>query len=139
MAAAAVRIVEDPSDRHSEESYFIQLADLNAYAALRHVSPSKRLGPEMWEELGETRLADANRIAGGPVGIKCFRPRPQKEDPRITGGPRGSPRRATRPGPDSEVRIAFLTEMSIVDLTPFYGNTCSRQFGSEVGLMLVSR
>ena len=72
LSAAAVRVVEDPSERHSEESYFIQLADLNAYAALRHVVPTKRLGGELWDELGDTRLSEVNRIAGGPVGIKVF-------------------------------------------------------------------
>lgn len=74
LSAAAVRVVEDPSERHSEESYFIQLADLNAYAALRHVVPTSRLGADMWDELGETRLGEVNRIAGGPVGIKVFPP-----------------------------------------------------------------
>lgn len=72
LSAAAVRVVEDPSDRHSEESYFIQLADLNAYAALRHVSPTSRLAGDLWDELGDTRLTAVNRIAGGPIGIKVF-------------------------------------------------------------------
>jgi len=72
LQAAAVRVVEDPSDRHSHESYFIQLADLNSYAALRHVSPTARLGADMWDELGDTRLEAVNKLAGGPVGIKVF-------------------------------------------------------------------
>ena len=72
LEAEARRIIEDPSDRESSESFFIQLADLNAYAAARHVFPSRKLGGEMWDELGETRLEEVNRLSGGPVGIKVF-------------------------------------------------------------------
>lgn len=72
LEAAAQRVVEDPSDRHSHESYFIQLADLNAYAALRKVFPTRKLDGSMWDELGEARLEDVNKLAGGPPGIKVF-------------------------------------------------------------------
>jgi len=71
LAANSTRVVEDPSDRSSDESFFIQLADLNAYAAVNHINPG-RIGPDFWDELGECRLEDVNRIRGGPVGIKVF-------------------------------------------------------------------
>lgn len=72
LEAAALRVVEDPSDRQSHESYFIQLADLNAYASYRKVQPTSKLGGEMWDELGEARLEEVNKLAGGPTGIKVF-------------------------------------------------------------------
>ena len=72
LQASALRIVEDPSDRQSEESYFIQLADLNAYASYRKVQPFSKLGGEMWDELGDARLEEVNKLAGGPTGIKVF-------------------------------------------------------------------
>ncbi|MEK9509541.1 DUF3800 domain-containing protein [Gaopeijia maritima] len=72
LQASTQRIVEDPSDRDSKESYFIQLADLNCYAAVRHVLPDKRVGKEFWDELGDARLEDVNKLRGGPTGIKLF-------------------------------------------------------------------
>lgn len=72
LEASAVRVVEDPSDRHSDQSYFVQLADLNAYAALRKCRPTNKLDGTMWDELGAARLEEVNRLAGGPIGIKVF-------------------------------------------------------------------
>lgn len=65
----AERILEDPSDRLSQHSLFIQLTDLNAYAAYRVVHPRRDFGSEMWAELGDARLKEVNRLRGGPVGI----------------------------------------------------------------------
>ena len=65
----AVNIVEDPSERNSKESYFIQLADLNAYAAFRNVFPGRNFGGDMWDELGESRVMEVNQLRGGPTGI----------------------------------------------------------------------
>jgi hypothetical protein len=62
-------IVEDPSDRLSHESYFVQLADLNAYAAFRHVRPVPTFGGQMWDELGPARVLEVNALRGGPPGI----------------------------------------------------------------------
>lgn len=65
----AQNIVEDSSDRRSHESYFIQLADLNAYAAFRRVFPGETFGEDIYEELGEARVTEVNRLSGGPTGI----------------------------------------------------------------------
>ena len=68
-------LVEDSSDRRSHESYFIQLADLNAYAAFRRVFPGNNLGENLWEALGSARVGEVNRLTGGPMGIVVW---PQK-------------------------------------------------------------
>ena len=65
----AENIVEDSSDRRSGESFFIQLADLNAYATFRKVFPSKTFGEEVWDELGSSRVLEVNSLRGGPLGI----------------------------------------------------------------------
>jgi len=65
----AENIVEDPSDRRSRESYFIQLADLNAYASFRKVFPSPNFGEDVWDLLGDSRILEVNKIRGGPPGI----------------------------------------------------------------------
>lgn len=69
LARNAENIVEDSSDRRSSESFFIQLADLNAYAAYRKVFPGASFGPEIWDELGECRVKEVNSLRGGPAGI----------------------------------------------------------------------
>jgi len=67
---SAENIVEDPSERRSRESFFIQLADLNAYAAYRRVFPGANFGEEIWDELGDARLAEVGRVRRvGPPGI----------------------------------------------------------------------
>jgi len=69
------RILEDPSDRRSEDSYFVQIADLNAYAAHRstHVEPKRKVDGGLWDslatEVGDARLLDVNIVRRGPPGI----------------------------------------------------------------------
>ena len=72
LSRPATYIIEDPVFRRSQDSYFIQLADLNAYAAHRHVYPQSYFGSEYWDELGDVRVKAVNKLSGGPVGIKVY-------------------------------------------------------------------
>jgi len=70
----ARQIIDDPVPRKSHESYFIQLADLNAYAAFRKLYPppvrSVQIVPQdMWDELGAAAFSKVNQVSGGPPGI----------------------------------------------------------------------
>jgi hypothetical protein len=61
-------LVDDPISRDSKQSYFVQLADLSAYAAFRRIHPPPaRLTPivpqTMWDELGDAIYTDANYLA----------------------------------------------------------------------------
>ena len=64
-------IVEDPSERKSHESYFVQVADWNAYAARRYpdIEPKKKVRKDLWDKLATTRLLDVNTNRVGPPGI----------------------------------------------------------------------
>lgn len=62
-----INLIEDPVPRQSHESYFIQLADLNAYAAHRLVFPTGGFPARMWDNLGSAILTDANKYSGGPA------------------------------------------------------------------------
>jgi len=73
-------LVDDPVPRDSQESCFLQLADLVAYAAFRRAFPPPvrpiQIVPElMWEELGAARYAPANSRVGGPSDGIVFWPR----------------------------------------------------------------
>jgi len=75
FALPTSRILEDPNDRKSQESYFIQLCDLNAYACHRskYVEPIANMHTTMWDNLltpmDDTRLLEVNKVRGGPPGI----------------------------------------------------------------------
>lgn len=67
-------LIEDPVPRHSDQSLFVQLADLNAYAAFRATVPPPPLAgrvhivPQgMWDELGSARMHEVNKVRGGPA------------------------------------------------------------------------
>jgi len=68
------RIVEDPNDRQSHDSYFIQLADWNAYAAHRshYLDPKPEVAQDLWDLLGSRLLLAVNALSGGPPGIKVY-------------------------------------------------------------------
>jgi hypothetical protein len=65
----ATRILEDPHPRRSHESYFIQVADLVAYAAFRRVRPivlprrPQIVSENTWDELGAARMAEVSRTS----------------------------------------------------------------------------
>jgi hypothetical protein len=69
------RIVEDPSDRHSHESLFVQLADWAAYAALRssHLAPKVASFATAWDQLGSS-LIEVEKLTKPPhvPGMKVF-------------------------------------------------------------------
>jgi hypothetical protein len=67
-------LLDDPVSRDSRQSYFLQFADLAAFAAFRrHFPPPPgrySIVPQMmWDHLGQARFADANKHAGGVPGI----------------------------------------------------------------------
>jgi hypothetical protein len=73
------RILEDPHSMISHKSWFIQIADVNAYAALRseYVEPIRKMDRHMWDELctdmGDIRLKEINKVDGSwPPGIKKY-------------------------------------------------------------------
>jgi hypothetical protein len=72
------RVIEDPNDRQSHDSYFIQLADWNAYAAHRsaYIAPTAGVPKDLWDALGASRLLDVNAVRGGPPGIVTWPQQP---------------------------------------------------------------
>ncbi len=71
LKAAVNRIVEDPSGRDSRQSYFVQVADWNAYAAHRslYLDPLPSVPATLWDALAPTHLTAVNNIRGGPSGM----------------------------------------------------------------------
>ena len=69
LSRPAELILEDPVSRRSHESYYVQMADLNAYAAHRHVFPAPWCGAEYWDVLASCRVSAVNKLSGGPTGI----------------------------------------------------------------------
>lgn len=75
LSRPATFVVEDPNFRQSHESYLIQLADLNAYAAYRAVFSEPFFGHQYWEELGDARIWQVSKYRPrGPVGIVLWPP-----------------------------------------------------------------
>lgn len=65
------RIVEDPIDRTSHESYFTQMADWGAYAAHKssYVAPAAHVPADGWDKLDGVMLRAVNQNRGGPPAI----------------------------------------------------------------------
>lgn len=53
-------LIDDPVERDSAQSYMVQLADLNAYAAYRKERPDPLFPQTMWDELGPAVLIEAS-------------------------------------------------------------------------------
>lgn len=71
FAIPTERVIEDPNDRQSHDSYFVQVADWAAYAAHRsvYVHPNPGVNPALWDLFGQRRLLEVNRVNGGPPGL----------------------------------------------------------------------
>ncbi|MEV8223100.1 DUF3800 domain-containing protein [Dietzia maris] len=72
-------LIEDPVPRDSAHCYFIQMADLIAYAGFRtYMTPGKHIAQvcpsTMWNHLGKGIHKDVNRLVGGTPGL-VVRPR----------------------------------------------------------------
>jgi hypothetical protein len=68
LSRPARLLIDDPVPRDSRQSYFIQLADVSAYAAFRRIHPPPQqhvpIVPQtMWDELGSAIYEDANYLA----------------------------------------------------------------------------
>jgi hypothetical protein len=68
LTTPAHRLVDDPVPRNSQQSYFIQLADLVAYAAFRSViAPGQSIAQvcpqSTWAEIGAATHTPVNRVA----------------------------------------------------------------------------
>jgi hypothetical protein len=74
LSVPVQRLVEDPNDRESRDSYFVQIADLCAFAAhrSRYVDPLDAVDSGLWDLLGDRRLLKVNSVSGGPPGIKYY-------------------------------------------------------------------
>lgn len=74
LSIPLTRVLEDPNDRQSHDSYFIQLADWNSFAAHRsdYVDPKPGVPAGLWDKLEGVRLLDVNAVRGGPPGIVVY-------------------------------------------------------------------
>lgn len=57
------QLVDDPAHRDSSQSYLCQWADLVAYAAFRKIVPRADVPDNLWDDLGDACLHEANSLA----------------------------------------------------------------------------
>lgn len=74
LKTPAKLLIDDPVPRQSDQSYFIQLADLVAYAAFRkhHPPPVKRASvcpQNMWDRIGTAVFKEATQLQAGQPGV----------------------------------------------------------------------
>jgi hypothetical protein len=74
LSVPFMRLLDDPVPRGSHQSYFLQLADVNAYAAFRCLYPpplrTVQIVPQgMWDELGAARFRPVRQFGTGPLAI----------------------------------------------------------------------
>jgi hypothetical protein len=55
-------LLDDPVTRDSSDNYFVQWADLVAYAAFRQIVSVPGVPQNLWDELGDARLDPANNL-----------------------------------------------------------------------------
>jgi Protein of unknown function (DUF3800) len=77
LSRPAKRIIDDPIPRDSRQSYFLQLADLAAYAAFRRLYPPPphpvQICPQgQWDQLGTARFTPVSAAPGSPPGIVVY-------------------------------------------------------------------
>lgn len=77
LSRPATRLLDDPVPRDSRQSYFLQLADLAAYAAFRKefpppVRPGLVVPATMWDELGSARYTPVSSLQGRTDAIVAW-------------------------------------------------------------------
>jgi hypothetical protein len=74
LSIPAERIIEDPNDRKSHDSYLVQVADWNAIACHRskYLDPRPRMPDDLWDLMPSRHLKEVNKLSGGPPGIKVW-------------------------------------------------------------------
>lgn len=70
-------LADDPVPKQSVQSYFLQMADLAAFAAYRHLyaspHPKPMVAASFWDQIGEAALfTPVNSVRGGPTAIVAW-------------------------------------------------------------------
>jgi len=75
-----ITLIDDPVPKSSHESYFLQLADLVAYAAFRRIYPpsssiSNVVDQKMWANMGRAifTAANGNKVITAPGIVEIWK------------------------------------------------------------------